>query len=58
MVVAVAITMITGGTLERDYLWIVLVIVWALTVPHMALTWRLDKRALAVAGELPQMARR
>ncbi len=58
MVVAVAITMITGGNLERDYLWIVLVVVWALTVPHMALTWRLDKKALAVTGELPQTVRR
>lgn len=57
MVVAAAITMITGGNLERDYLWIVLVVVWALTVPHMALTWRLDKKALSVAEELPQTAR-
>lgn len=48
MVVAAALTMITGGDLELDYLWIVLVVVWALTVPHMALTWRLDKKALGV----------
>jgi beta-carotene 15,15'-dioxygenase len=49
MVVAVALTLITGGDLGTDYLWIVLVVVWALTVPHMALTWRLDKKALGVS---------
>lgn len=51
MAVAVAVTMITGGDLRADYLWIVLVVIWALTVPHMALTWRLDQKAL---GRLPQ----
>lgn len=46
MVVAAALTMITGGDLQANYLWIALVVVWALTVPHMALTWRLDRQAL------------
>jgi Brp/Blh family beta-carotene 15,15'-monooxygenase len=45
MVVAAGITVIGGWELA-DYLWIALVVVWALTVPHMALTWRLDRNVL------------
>jgi beta-carotene 15,15'-dioxygenase len=45
MVAALGITLV-GGWAITDYLWIALVVVWALTVPHMALTWRLDKQAL------------
>lgn len=47
MVAALTIT-IVGGWAITDYLWIALVVVWALTVPHMALTWRLDREALMV----------
>jgi beta-carotene 15,15'-dioxygenase len=47
MVVAAALTIVGGWDLSADYLWIALVIVWALTVPHMALTARIDYRALA-----------
>ena len=50
MVVAVGLTLWTGGDISVDYLWIALVIIWALTVPHMALTWRLDREALAPAS--------
>ena len=50
MVVAAGLTIWTGGDLSLDYLWIALVIIWALTVPHMALTWRLDREALGPAG--------
>jgi beta-carotene 15,15'-dioxygenase len=32
--------------LSQDFLWYLLVVVWALTVPHMALTARMDLRAL------------
>lgn len=46
MVVAAGLTGWTGGEIQSDFLWITLVIVWALTVPHMALTWRLDRKAL------------
>jgi len=46
LIVAVGLTWWTGGDLSADYLWITLVIIWALTVPHMALTWRLDRAAL------------
>jgi len=35
-----------GFVFNQDYLWYLLVIIWALTVPHMALTARLDAKAL------------
>lgn len=35
-----------GLNLSSEFLWILLVVIWALTVPHMALTARLDVRAL------------
>lgn len=49
LVVAVGLTWATGGNLSADYLWVTLVVIWALTVPHMALTWRLDRAALREA---------
>ena len=36
-----------GFVLGQDLLWYLLVVVWALTVPHMALTARMDARALS-----------
>jgi Brp/Blh family beta-carotene 15,15'-monooxygenase len=36
-----------GGSVSNEFLWITLVIVWALTVPHMAVTARLDRKALS-----------
>jgi len=38
---------VARGTTEvsRDFLWIILVIIWALTVPHMATTAKFDLRA-------------
>jgi Brp/Blh family beta-carotene 15,15'-monooxygenase len=38
-----------GTDLPRELLWYALVVVWALTVPHMLLTLRLDLRALEPA---------
>lgn len=35
-----------GLNFAADFLWYLLVVIWALTVPHMALTARLDLRAL------------
>ncbi len=35
-----------GLDLSQQLLWLLLVVIWALTVPHMALTARLDYRAL------------
>ena len=52
MVVAGVLTVATNEPLAA-YLFIALALVWALTVPHMALTWRLDKRALGIGANLP-----
>lgn len=38
-----------GFDLSQQLLWLLLVVIWALTVPHMALTARLDYRALVKA---------
>ena len=43
-VVYLALT--TGTNLSQELLWYGLVVVWALTVPHMLLTLRLDMKAL------------
>jgi Brp/Blh family beta-carotene 15,15'-monooxygenase len=39
-----------GLNFGADYLWYLLVVIWALTVPHMALTARLDLRALGFSA--------
>jgi hypothetical protein len=38
---------VARGTTEfsSDFLWVILVIIWALTVPHMATTAKFDLRA-------------
>lgn len=41
-----------GFNLSQELLWYSLVVVWALTVPHMALTLRLDFRALAAERKI------
>jgi hypothetical protein len=40
-----------GFNLSQDLLWYLLVVIWALTVPHMILTLKLDLKALK--SELP-----
>ena len=45
-VVAGIVIAFRGGSVSDQFLWITLVIVWALTVPHMAVTARLDRKAL------------
>jgi Brp/Blh family beta-carotene 15,15'-monooxygenase len=47
MAVALALTVLGGWDVAETYFWFALVVVWALTVPHMALTARLDAKALA-----------
>ena len=42
----VGLALTIGLNLSTEFLWILLVVIWALTVPHMALTARLDMRAL------------
>lgn len=45
-----------GLNFGADFLWYLLVVIWALTVPHMALTARLDIRALGFSvGEAKQL---
>lgn len=48
--IVVAFTLVLGWTtgfaLPTDFIWYLLVVIWALTVPHMALTLRLDLKAL------------
>jgi len=51
MLVALGLTMVGGFDPGADYLWSALVIVWALTVPHMALTARIDAKALTPAAQ-------
>ena len=46
-VVAGIVIALRGGSVSDQFLWITLVIVWALTVPHMAVTARLDRKALS-----------
>ena len=43
----IGIIFVARGTTEvsRDFLWVILVIIWALTVPHMATTAKFDLRA-------------
>lgn len=45
-IVSFAIALLTPGKISDEYLWLSLVVVWALTVPHMMVTARLDKAAL------------
>ena len=45
-VVAGIVIAFRGGSVSDQFLWITLVIVWALTVPHMAVTARLDRKDL------------
>jgi len=46
-IVAAAIVIFRGDSLDDQFLWVTLVVVWALTVPHMAVTARLDRKALS-----------
>jgi Brp/Blh family beta-carotene 15,15'-monooxygenase len=45
-VIAALIVLLRGDSLNDQFLWVSLVVVWALTVPHMAVTARLDRKAL------------
>ena len=45
--VAVAgVIAVTDSNLDASYLWYLLVVVWALTVPHMAVTSKIDQKSL------------
>ena len=45
-IVVALIILFRGDSLDDQFLWVSLVVVWALTVPHMAVTARLDRKAL------------
>jgi Brp/Blh family beta-carotene 15,15'-monooxygenase len=45
-VIAALIVLFRGDSLDDQFLWVTLVVVWALTVPHMTVTARLDRKAL------------
>ena len=46
-VFAAGIIAFRGGSVSDQFFWVSLVVVWALTVPHMAVTARLDRKALS-----------
>jgi len=46
VVVALAIALLDSSNIDASYLWYLLVVVWALTVPHMLVTLRMDQEAL------------
>jgi beta-carotene 15,15'-dioxygenase len=46
IVVALAIAIIDTSNIDASYLWYLLVVVWALTVPHMLVTSKIDRNAL------------
>ena len=54
MAIAAVVTVATDVSFTL-YLFVALALVWALTVPHMALTWRLDREALGIGANLPRV---
>ncbi len=47
ILVALIFSIKDSSNLDGSYLWYLLVVVWALTVPHMMVTARIDQKALA-----------
>jgi Brp/Blh family beta-carotene 15,15'-monooxygenase len=46
VVVALLIAVLDSTNIDASYLWYLLVVVWALTVPHMLVTTKIDRAAL------------
>jgi Brp/Blh family beta-carotene 15,15'-monooxygenase len=46
VVVALVIAVLDSTNIDASYLWYLLVVVWALTVPHMLVTTKIDRAAL------------
>jgi hypothetical protein len=44
--VVAAVLAFSGQKFSDEFFWMALVVVWALTVPHMAVTAKLDRAAL------------
>jgi Brp/Blh family beta-carotene 15,15'-monooxygenase len=47
VVVALLIALLDTTNIDASYLWYLLVVVWALTVPHMMVTSRIDQKSLS-----------
>lgn len=47
LIFVIALTIFKDGDLSSSFLWNILVTIWALTVPHMMVTARLDRKALS-----------
>lgn len=47
VVVAAALVLFGENNFTDDFLWLLLVVIWALTVPHMLVTAKLDRGALS-----------
>jgi len=47
VIVALFIAILDTTNIDASYLWYLLVVVWALTVPHMMVTTKIDQKALA-----------
>lgn len=46
VVVALLIAVLDSSNIDASYLWYLLVVIWALTVPHMIVTLKIDQSAL------------
>ena len=46
VIVALVIAVLDTTNIDASYLWYLLVVVWALTVPHMMVTIKIDQKAL------------
>lgn len=46
LIVAAGLVLLGENNFTDDFLWLLLVVIWALTVPHMMVTAKLDRKAL------------
>lgn len=46
LIVAAGLVLLGQNNFTDDFLWLLLVVIWALTVPHMMVTAKLDRKAL------------
>jgi hypothetical protein len=46
LIVAAGLVLFGENNFTDDFLWLLLVVIWALTVPHMMVTAKLDRGAL------------
>ena len=46
LIVVAGLVLFGENNFSDDFLWLLLVVIWALTVPHMMVTAKLDRGAL------------